>query len=116
MARSKMILVAGGALLAVVYKQRTFVPPALRNAAPAVIPAATMMGGAPVFADAIGDAAKQLSSASYPFLKEIDWTSGLSLTNPGSASPTDWPKAIGSAGSSLVTSQADYEAVNAAID
>jgi len=141
MARSKMILVAGGAIMAVVLKQRTFVPPALRKAAPAVIPAATMMGGAPVFADTIGDAAKQLAKDSYPFLKEIDWTSGLSLTNPGSESPTDWAKAIGKAidmgaamdpkllkagveahhkaiGSSdafLVTSQKDYEAVTAAI-
>merc|ERR1719237_1267471 len=127
-----MMLVAGGALMAVVLKQRTFVPP-VQKAAPAVA-AATMMGGAPVFADAIGDAAKELSKDSYPFLKEIDWASGLSLTNPGSASPTDWAKAIGtaidmgaamdpkllkagveahhkaigSAGSGLVTSQADY--------
>jgi len=134
-----MMLVAGGALMAVVLKQRTFVPP-VQKAAPAVA-AATMMGGAPVFADAIGDAAKELSKDAYPFLKEIDWTSGLSLTNPGSGSPTDWAKAvgtaidmgaamdpkllkagveahhkaIGSAGSSLVTSQADYEAVNAAL-
>jgi len=95
-----------------------------------------------VFADAIGDAAKQLSSASYPFLKEIDWTSGLSLTNPGSGSATDWAKAVGKAidmgaamdpkllkagveahhkaiasasGAGMVTSQADFEAVNAAI-
>merc|ERR1719362_1876973 len=140
MARSKMMmLVAGGALMAVVLKQRTFVPP-VQKAAPAVA-AATMMGGAPVFADAIGDAAKELSKESYPFLKEIDWASGLSLTNPGSGSPTDWAKAIGtaidmgaamdpkllkagveahhkaigSAGSGLVTSQADYEAVNAAL-
>jgi len=125
--------------MAVVLKQRTFVPPALQKAAPAVT-AATMMGGAPVFADAIGDAAKALSADAYPFLKEIDWTSGLSLTNPGSGSATDWAKAIakaidmgaamdpkllkagveahhkaiGSAGSG-VTSQADFEAVNAAL-
>lgn len=140
MARSKMVLVAGGALMAVVLKQRTFVPPALQKAAP-VVTAATMMGGAPVFADAIGDAAKELSKESYPFLKEIDWVSGLSLTNPGSGSAVDWAKAIGTAidmgaamdpkllkagveahhkaigsvGSNLVTSAADYEATNAAI-
>merc|ERR1739848_780022 len=138
-ARSKMMLVAGGALMAVVLKQRTFVPP-VQKAAPAVA-AATMMGGVPVFADAIGDATKELSKDAYPFLKEIDWTSGLSLTNPGSGSPTDWAKAvgtaidmgaamdpkllkagveahhkaIGSAGSGLVTSSADFEAVNAAV-
>merc|ERR1739848_341194 len=112
-ARSKMMLVAGGALMAVVLKQRTFVPP-VQKAAPAVA-AATMMGGSPVFADAIGDAAKELSKDAYPFLKEIDWTSGLSLTNPGSGSPTDWAKAVGSAGSGPVTSSADFEAVNAAV-
>merc|ERR1739848_865141 len=128
-----------GALMAVVLKQRTFVPP-VQKAAPAVA-AATMMGGVPVFADAIGDAAKELSKDAYPFLKEIDWTSGLSLTNPGPGSAADWTKAvgtaidmgaamdpkllkagveahhkaIGSAGSTGVTSQADYEAVNAAL-
>jgi len=98
------------------------------------------MGAAPVYADAIGDAAKKLSSAAYPFLKEIDWTSSLALTKPGSASAADWTKAvgtaidmgaamdpkllkagveahhkaIGSAGSG-VTSQADFEAINAAL-
>merc|ERR1739848_696625 len=127
-----------GALMAVVLKQRTFVPP-VQKAAPAVA-AATMMGGSPVFADAIGDAAKELSKDAYPFLKEIDWTSGLSLTNPGSGSPTDWAKAVGTAidmGAAMdpkllkagveahhkaigsagngVTSQADFEAINAAL-
>merc|ERR1739848_973884 len=139
-ARSKMMLVAGGALMAVVLKQRTFVPP-VQKAAPAVA-AATMMGGSPVFADAIGDAAKELSKDAYPFLKEIDWTSGLSITNPGSGSPTDWAKAVGTAidmgaamdpkllkagveahhkaigsagGAGMVTSEADFTAVNAAL-
>merc|ERR1711869_19605 len=100
------------------------------------------MGGAtPVYADAIGDAAKKLSAASYPFLKDIDWTSTLALTKPGSASAADWTKAVGtaidigaamdpkllkagveahhkaiwSAGTNGVTSQADFEAVNAAL-
>merc|ERR1712083_1254376 len=84
-----------GALMAVVLKQRTFVPP-VQKAAPAVA-AATMMGGAPVFADAIGDAAKALSADAYPLLKEVDWSSGLALTNPGSGSATDWAKAIAKA-------------------
>merc|ERR1711982_14446 len=96
--------------------------------------------GAPVFADEIGDAAKKLSSAAYPFLKDVDWSSGLALTKPGSASAAEWTKAIakaidmgaamdskllkagvqahhkaiGSAGSG-VTSQADFEAINAAL-
>jgi len=129
--------------VAVVLKQRTFVPPALRKAAPAVIPAATLIGGAPVLADAIGDAASDLSILSYPFLGDIDWKSGLSLTNPGKGSPIEWAKAIGKAidmgaamdpkllkagveahhkaigsaagNADLLTSQPDYLAINAAI-
>merc|ERR1712226_216911 len=76
----------------------------------------------------------------YPFLKDINWNSGLALTKPGSASAGDWlkaidkaivmgasmdskllkaavdahHKAIGSA-SSGVTSKADFEAINAAL-
>merc|ERR1712048_689638 len=87
-----------------------------------------------------GDAAKKLSTAAYPFLKEVDWNSQLSLLKPGTASATEYVqaikaaidmgaamdlkllkagveahhKAIGSAGSG-VTSQADFEAVNAAL-
>merc|ERR1719436_176355 len=99
-----------------------------------------MLGAAPAFADEIGNAAKKLSDASYPFLKDINWNSGLALTKPGSASAGDWlkaidkaivmgasmdskllkaavdahHKAIGSA-SSGVTSKADFEAINAAL-
>merc|ERR1711967_229845 len=72
----KMIL-AGAAALAV-YKlgQQTFVPaPAAR--APVAASAAAMLGAAPAFADKIDDAAAKLSAASYPFLKEIDWTSDV---------------------------------------
>jgi len=36
-----------------------------------------MLGAAPAYADKIDDAAKKLSEASYPFLKEIDWTSDV---------------------------------------
>merc|ERR1711988_734565 len=100
-----------------------------------------MLGAAPAFADEIGNAAKKLSDASYPFLKDINWNSGLALAKPGSAGAGDWlkaidkaivmgasmdskllkaaveahHKAIGSAGSSGVTSKADYEAINAAL-
>merc|ERR1719254_298813 len=100
-----------------------------------------MLGGTPAFADPIGDAGKKLSEASYPFLKDINWKSTLALTKPGSAGAGDWlkaidkaivmgasmdskllkaavdahHKAIGSAGSSGVTSKADYEAINAAL-
>merc|ERR1719499_110251 len=100
-----------------------------------------MLGATPAFADEIGDAAKKLSDASYPFLKDIDWKSTLALTKPGSAGAGDWlkaidkaivmgasmdsqllkkavdahHKAIGSAGSSGVTSKGDFEAINAAL-
>merc|ERR1719476_687766 len=99
-----------------------------------------MLGATPAFADEIGDAAKKLSDASYPFLKDINWNSGLALAKPGSASAGDWlkaidkaivmgasmdskllkaavdahHKAIGSA-SSGVTSKGDFEAINAAL-
>merc|ERR1711988_1668505 len=92
-------------------------------------------------ADQIGAAAKKLSDASYPFLKDIDWTSTL-YTKPlpgvsanqalkavdkaivmGSAMDGNLlkaaaeahHKAIGSIDANGVTSAADYEAVNAAL-
>ena len=37
------------------------------------------------FADEIGDAAKKLAEASYPFAKEVDWNNGIYLQAPGSA-------------------------------
>merc|ERR1719310_2004293 len=99
------------------------------------------MGAAPAYADAIGEAAKKLASASYPLLKDVDWNSRLALTNPGKASAADWTKAIakaidmgaamdsellkagveahhkaiGSMDARLVTSQSDYENVLAAL-
>merc|ERR1712203_623452 len=91
-------------------------------------------------ADEIGTAAKKLADASYPFLKDIDWNSQLSLAKPGSAGADQWVKAvdtaivmgaamdpklraaaveahhkaIGSAGSG-VTSKADHEAIIASL-
>merc|ERR1712050_90999 len=92
-----------------------------------------------------GDAAKKLSDAAYPFLKDIDWKSTLALTKPGSASAGEWVKAIdkaidkalvmgsamdgaalkeaaeahhkaiGSIDGSLVTTQSDFEAINAGL-
>jgi len=122
----------------------TFVPPARGSAgSAAMLGAATAasMGAAPAFADPIGDAARKLASASYPLLKDVDWNSRLSLTNPGKASAADWTKAIakaidmgaamdsellkagveahhkaiGSMDARLVTSQSDYEGVLAAL-
>merc|ERR1719401_631681 len=99
-----------------------------------------MLGATPAFADEIGDAAKKLSDASYPFLKDVDWTSTLALAKPGSASAGEWVKAIDTAivmgtamdskllkaavdahhkaigsASSGVTSKGDFEAINAAL-
>jgi hypothetical protein len=101
-----------------------------------------MLGAAaPAFADRIGEAAKKLSDASYPFLKEVDWNSYLYLQKAGDASAFKWLQAIDKAivmGASMdpellkagveahhkaissvdkngVTSKADFEAVNAAL-
>jgi len=81
--------------LMAIHFQHAFVPPALRRAAPVVVPAVTMLGAAPAFADEIGDAAAKLSKAAYPFMKEVPWNSGLYNIKPGSADALSWAKAIG---------------------
>merc|ERR1712137_466542 len=72
--------------------------------------------------DKIGEAAKKLSDASYPFLKEVDWTSDLYIKPLPGVSASQALKAVDKAivmGSAIdgngVTSAADYEAVNAAL-
>merc|ERR1711920_866981 len=80
---------------AMLVRQQTFVPPALRRAAPVVVPAASMLCASPAFADEIGDAAKTLSKAAYPFMKEVPWNSNLYNVKPGSADAVSWAKAIG---------------------
>merc|ERR1712224_707050 len=101
-----------------------------------------LLGAAPAFADPIGDAAKKLAEASYPFAKEVDWNNGIYLQAPGKVAPLEalkaidkmivlgaqadpkllkaaadaHHKAIGSvSGPTGVTSKADWEAVNAAL-
>ncbi len=123
-----------------------FVPPAsqrVHNGAhvSTVLGAAGMLGAAPAaFADNIDDAAKKLSAASYPFLKEIDWTSPV-YGNLPKADPMKVLKAIDKAlvmGAAIDSSAlkagalahsaaighidgkgmiplADYEAINAAL-
>merc|ERR1712217_500820 len=81
--------------MAMHFQQQTFVPPALRRAAPAVVPAVSMLCATPAFADEIGDAAAKLSKAAYPFMKEVPWNSYLYSTNPGSTDAVAWAKAIG---------------------
>jgi len=122
----------------------TFVPPARGLAGSAAMlgaASAASMGAAPAFADEIGDAAKKLATASYPFIKETNWKLGLYNMNPGTASAADWTKAIakaidmgaamdpallkagveahhkaiGSMDANLVTSAKDYEATLATI-
>merc|ERR1712084_193029 len=89
----------------------------------------------------IGAAAGKLSSAAYPFLKDVDWTSDLSLKPLPGASPQEvlkaidkalvmgaamdgaalteaaeaHHKAIGSVDAKLVTSASDFEAINAGL-
>merc|ERR1712190_30031 len=90
---------------------------------------------------AIDGAAGKLSTAAYPLIKDVDWTSDLALKPLPGASPNQvlkaidkalvmgasmdgkllkeaaeaHHKAIGSVDAKLVTSAADYEAVNAAL-
>merc|ERR1712007_142418 len=89
----------------------------------------------------IDAASKKLSAAAYPFLKDVDWSSDLALKNPGSAGPQQvlkavdkalvmgaamdgaalkeaaqaHVKAIGSMDAKGVTTQADFEAINAGL-
>merc|ERR1711933_532541 len=114
----------------------TFKDVVKKNQVASAGPAASAPSGGP-----IGDAAKKLSDASYPFLKEIDWTSDLYIKPlPGAsasqvlkaidkaivmgsamdgnllkAAAEAHHKAIGSVDGKGVTSAAGYEAVNAAL-
>jgi len=138
-------IVAACAAAGVLFSQRAFVPaPKVNRRAQisAVAGSAAALGAAPAFADEIGDAAVKLSDASYPFLKEIDWTSYVYNIKPGSASAIDWAKAVDKAivmgtamdsrllkdavlahtqairtmsADGLLCSKADFTAINAAI-
>merc|ERR1719192_3100636 len=121
-----------------------FIPggPVQRQPWAAAAGSAAVLGSAPAFADQIGDAAKKLADASYPFAKEVDWNNGIFKQAPGSFQPLAGlkaidkmivmgaqadpkllkaaadahHKAIGSIkGVNGVTSQANWEAVNAAL-
>merc|ERR1711862_317371 len=96
-------------------------------------PASTVSGGS------IGPAASKLAAAAYPFIQDVDWTSDLALKPLPGASPNQvlqavdkalvmgasmdgkllqdaamaHHKAIGSVDAKLVTSAADFAAVNA---
>jgi hypothetical protein len=124
-------------------RHSTFVPPPARPAAPMAAAGGllAMLGAAPAaHADKIDDAAKKLSEASYPFLKEIDWSSDVYAKLPTAgpfeqlkaidkmivmgaamdpaalkAGAAAHHKAIGSIDAQGVTTLADYTAINAAI-
>jgi len=145
MARGRRVLSAAcGALAAATCLRRgAFVPGPVRDrVAPLAAASAAAAFGPPALADEIGDAAKKLAADSYAFAKEVDWNSGIYLQAPGKFQPLEavkaidkmivmgaqadpkllkaaaeaHHKAIGSAsGASGVTSQADWEAVNAAL-
>merc|ERR1739848_628705 len=97
-AHGKMLAAAVVGALAL--RQSAFVPPPASSMRP-VLPisaaagAGAALGGAPAFADEIGDAAAKLSKAAYPFMKEVDWNSILYAIKPGSADAVSWAKAIG---------------------
>merc|ERR1712190_283623 len=93
-------------------RQPAFLPPAGRMVAPAA--GVALMGAAPVFADEIGDAAKKLAEASYPFAKEVDWNNGLYLQSPGAFKPLEAIKAIDKM--ILMGAQADPKLLKAAAD
>merc|ERR1712125_21430 len=103
-----------------------------------ITPAATTSS---VSGAGIADAAKKLSAAAYPFLQDIDWSSDLALKKPSGAGAPEVLKAIDKAlvmgaamdGAALkeaaqahvkaiggmdakgVTTQADFEAINAGL-
>jgi hypothetical protein len=123
-------------------RHSTFVPAPARGVAPMAAAGGmlAMLGAPAAYADKIDDAAAKLSEASYPFLKEIDWTSDVYAKVPTQnplkvlkaidsmivmgaamdpaalkAGGLAHSKAIASIDGAGVTSLADYTAVNAAI-
>jgi len=131
---------AGAAYLA--SRGPCFIAGPRRQAATIAAGSVAALGAAPAFADQIGDAAKKLADASYPFAQEVDWKNGIYLQAPGKFQPLEaikaidkmilmgsqadpkllkaaadaHHKAIGSIkGANGVTSKADWEAVNAAL-
>merc|ERR1719222_1232584 len=141
MANARKACVLFAALACLMGLRQAFVP-GPRGVAPMAAAGGVlaMAGAAPAHADKIDDAAKKLSAASYPFLKEIDWKSDVYAKLPTAdpfqvlkavdkmivmggamdgaalkAGGMAHHKAIGSIDGKGVTSLADYEAINAAI-
>merc|ERR1711959_786799 len=87
----------GAAVAATMLRSKVFVPaPAGQpNASMGACAAAVLGAAGNANADAIGDAAAKLSKAAYPFMKEVNWNSGLYSLPAGSADPIGYAKAIG---------------------
>jgi hypothetical protein len=143
MAKAGKLFIAAVALVAARHLlQPTFVPAPAGRAMPMATAAgaSAMLGAAPAVADKIDEAAATLSSASYAFLKDIDWNADYykmlpsvsnikaldavaASLNMGAAMDSKalnagvlaHIKAIGSVDEKGVTSLADYSAINAAI-
>lgn len=145
MVRAGKVIVVVAAFVAVCHlRSHVFVAPPSRKAA-AVAPAAGFLAcltsAAPAFADKIDDAAEQLATGSYAFLKEVPWTSSTYATLPEVKNPLQFlkiidkclimgaamdpaalktgvlahSKAISSIDANGVTSQQDYTAILKAI-
>merc|ERR1719262_2180672 len=65
--------------------------------------------------DAIGTAAGKLASASYPFIKDIDWLSSIYTKPLPGVSAQQSHKAIGSIDAKGVTSEGDYQEILATL-
>jgi len=104
MPRKSSVVVACAAAGAVLFSQRAFVPAPKANSRAQISAAAgtiAVLGASPALAvgnaarlDEIGIAARELSKASYPFLKEVDWDTFTYMVKPGKGSAVDWLKAI----------------------
>merc|ERR1712107_473346 len=85
MGNGKLLLVAAVAVVAICNLRPTFVPPPTQRTVPAACAVAAMAAlSAPAYAD-IDSAAKKLAATSYPFLKEIDWSSPIYGSLPGAS-------------------------------
>jgi len=96
MAQRRRVGLIVAAVAATMLRSKVFVPaPAGQpNASMGACAAAVLGAAGNANADAIGDAAAKLSKAAYPFMKEVNWNSGLYSLPAGSADPIAYTKAI----------------------
>lgn len=83
-----------GLALLVLLGGRCFAPPYARHAPTSLkMPRSARTALSAARNDAIQVAAAELSQASYPFMKQVDWSNELYWTVPG-ANPVSWARAI----------------------